>query len=159
MCDRPGEKPFSMAVRLSSLTRDGTIYFASDRDPSGRSQIYRAKLSGEKYEAPEKLGPEINSDFNDSEPFVSADESLLFLSLRAKKVLRSAIGQTRYLQGVFPYARRYLREQRRKLPGKGDFDQTDRFAGANQSGSKGPQCPSIGRWQVARLFQRMRHAL
>ena len=62
----------------ASATRDGTIYFASDRDPSGRLQIYRSRATGGAYQEPEKLGPEINSEYNDYEPYVNGDESLLF---------------------------------------------------------------------------------
>jgi hypothetical protein len=62
----------------ASVTSDGTIYFGSDRDSSGRLQIYRARLNGDHYEEPQKLGPEINSEFNDYEPFVNGEESLLF---------------------------------------------------------------------------------
>jgi hypothetical protein len=62
----------------ASVTRDGTLYFASDRD-SGRLQIFRARAEANGgYGAPEKLGSEINSEFNDFEPFVNADETMLF---------------------------------------------------------------------------------
>jgi hypothetical protein len=61
----------------ASVTNDGTIYLTSDRDPSGRPQIYRARLIDGTYQQPEKLGPEINSEFNDYDPYVSPDESLL----------------------------------------------------------------------------------
>ena len=62
----------------ASVTRDGTLYFASDRD-SGRLQIFRARAQANGgYSAPEKLGSEINSEFNDFEPFVNADETMLF---------------------------------------------------------------------------------
>ena len=40
----------------ASVTNDGTIYFTSDRDASGRPQIYRARLVNGAYQAPEKLG-------------------------------------------------------------------------------------------------------
>ena len=62
----------------ASVTNDGTIYFASDREQPDRPQIYRSRLVNGVYAEPEKLGAEINSDFNDYDPFVSADESLLF---------------------------------------------------------------------------------
>lgn len=62
----------------ASVTADGTMYFTSDREEPGHPQIYRSRFVNGAYEPPEKLGPEINSDFNDSDPFVSADESLLF---------------------------------------------------------------------------------
>jgi len=62
----------------ASVTRDGTIYFGSDRDPAGHLQIYRARMKNGTYEQAEKLGPEINSEFNDYEPFVNGEETLLF---------------------------------------------------------------------------------
>src|SRR5882724_3996428 len=61
-----------------SVTRDGTIYFTSDRGEPGRLQIYRAELKNGVYQKPEKLGPQINSAFNDYDAFVNADETLLF---------------------------------------------------------------------------------
>lgn len=76
----------------ASFTSDGTIYFASDREEEGHLQIYRAKRNGEIYETPEKLGPAINSRFNDSQPFISPDEKIL---------LFTSVGE----QG-FPYAAR-----------------------------------------------------
>jgi len=62
----------------ASVTKDGAIYFASDREQQGHPQIYRSRLVNGAYQDAEKLGPEINSDFNDSDPFISADGSLLF---------------------------------------------------------------------------------
>jgi Tol biopolymer transport system component len=63
-----------------SLTSDGTIYFASDREEPGHFQIYRASFTGGKYGEPEKLGPAINSQFNDSEPYISPDEKILLFT-------------------------------------------------------------------------------
>jgi Tol biopolymer transport system component len=63
-----------------SLTSDGTIYFASDREEEGHFQIYRARFSGGKYGEPEKLGPAINSRFNDSGPYISPDEKILLFT-------------------------------------------------------------------------------
>lgn len=60
-----------------SVTADGTLYFASNRDGSGHAHIYRAHLVNGAYTVPEKLGPEINSDFNDGDPYVSPDERIL----------------------------------------------------------------------------------
>jgi hypothetical protein len=62
----------------ASVTRDGTMYFGSNRGETGNMQIYRARMARGAYEEPEKLGPEINSEFNDYEPFVNGDETLLF---------------------------------------------------------------------------------
>jgi len=61
------------------LSRRGlTIYFTSDRGEPGRLQIYRAELKNGVYQKPEKLGPQINSAFNDYDAFVNVDETLLF---------------------------------------------------------------------------------
>jgi Tol biopolymer transport system component len=62
----------------ASVTRDGTLYFTSDREERFHPQLYRSRLVGGAYEKPSRLGPEINSKFNDSDAFVSADESKLF---------------------------------------------------------------------------------
>ena len=63
-----------------SVTSDGTLYFSSDREGKGGLHIYRSRLVGGKYSEPEKLGPEINSEFNDYQPYVSPDEKILVFS-------------------------------------------------------------------------------
>ena len=61
-----------------TLTRDGTIYFGSDRaGGKGRTDIYRSRLVDGKYTEPENLGDNINTQFNEFEPYVSPDESFL----------------------------------------------------------------------------------
>lgn len=60
-----------------SVTRDGTLYFSSDRDGSGSVHVYRSRFAGGAYAEPEKLGPEVNSAYNEAQPFVSPDETLL----------------------------------------------------------------------------------
>ncbi|HEX7252271.1 MAG TPA: hypothetical protein VF376_05255 [Thermoanaerobaculia bacterium] len=64
----------------ASATRDGTLYFASTRDGSDHPHIYRSRFVENHYAEPEKLSPEINSEFSDSDPFVSPDESVLIFS-------------------------------------------------------------------------------
>ena len=64
----------------ASVTSEGTLYFASDREQRFHPQLYRARFSDGAWQPPEKLGPEVNSTFNDADPFVSPDESLLFFS-------------------------------------------------------------------------------
>jgi Tol biopolymer transport system component len=64
-----------------SVTRDGTLYFASNRsDERGHFHIFRARRTLAGYETPVALGPEINSPFNDLQPFVAPDESLLLFA-------------------------------------------------------------------------------
>jgi Tol biopolymer transport system component len=59
----------------ASVTSSGTLYFASSR--GGESHIFRSRLVDGAYAEPEKLGPEVNSTFNEHDPFVSPDERLL----------------------------------------------------------------------------------
>jgi len=60
-----------------SQSTDGTLYFSSDRGGPGSIHIYRSRLINGQYSEPEKLGPEINSEFNDYQPWVSPDGTLL----------------------------------------------------------------------------------
>ncbi len=62
-----------------SVTRDGTLYFTSNRD-GGSSHIYRSRFVNGAYTDPEKLGPEINSEFNESDPYISPDEKILIFA-------------------------------------------------------------------------------
>lgn len=62
-----------------SITREGTIYFASNRG-DGKSHIYRSRRRNGSYAEPEKLVPEINSEFNESDPYISPDEHVLIFS-------------------------------------------------------------------------------
>lgn len=61
-----------------TLTRDGTIYFGSDRaGGKGRTDIYRSRLVNGKYAEPENLGEIINTQFHEFEPYVSPDERFI----------------------------------------------------------------------------------
>ncbi len=89
----------------ASVTRDGTLYFASDRD-SGHLQIFRARAEGNGgYGAPEKLGPEINSEFNDFEPFVNPDETMLFFVSAGEGGPPFRRRPDTLCEGGFPYSR------------------------------------------------------
>ncbi len=56
-------------------TRDGTLYFASDRIGGfGKMDIYRARLVDGKYQAPENIGAFVNSTDSESNAYVSPDE-------------------------------------------------------------------------------------
>jgi hypothetical protein len=89
----------------ASVTTDGTLYFASDREEPGHPQIYRSRFVNGAYEPPEKLGPEINSDFNDSDPYISADESLLFFVSAGEGGPPFRHRPDTLTGGGFPYAR------------------------------------------------------
>jgi hypothetical protein len=89
----------------ASVTADGTIYFTSDRDEPGHPQIYVSRLVNGAYQPAEKLGPEINSDFNDSDPYISADESLLFFVSAGEGGPPFRHRPDTLTGGGFPYAR------------------------------------------------------
>lgn len=58
----------------------GNLYFSSDRGGSQILHLYVSHLMDGKYTEPEKLGPEINSDVNDYQPFISPDGKILIFS-------------------------------------------------------------------------------
>jgi hypothetical protein len=78
--------PSSASAKESSpsVTRDGTLYFASvERATPNAIAIYRSKPTKGVYGRPEKLGPEVNAGPSDAGPFVSPDgKSLWFHSSR-----------------------------------------------------------------------------
>jgi Tol biopolymer transport system component len=65
-----------------SVTKDGTLYFVSDRKAEKRANnIYRSQLINGKYTTIEMLPDEVNSDYHDMHAWISADEKvLLFVS-------------------------------------------------------------------------------
>ncbi len=66
------------------VTRDGTLYFASNRAGGhGAHDIYRSRLKNGKYTEPENLGDAINSSNFESSPLVSPDESYLIFNVFA----------------------------------------------------------------------------
>jgi hypothetical protein len=61
-----------------TLTREGTIYFGSDRPGGhGKTDLYRARLVEGKYVAAENLGESVNTTADEYEPFIAPDESFL----------------------------------------------------------------------------------
>lgn len=67
-----------------SLTREGTLYFHSERpDSEGKIDIYRARLVDGQYREVENLGPQINTSARELDPAIAPDEgTLVFLSNR-----------------------------------------------------------------------------
>lgn len=64
-----------------TLTRDGTIYFGSDR-PGGHGgcDIWRARRVGDGFGPPENLGAPLNTAEQEVEPYVSPDETFIIFS-------------------------------------------------------------------------------
>jgi WD40 repeat protein len=61
-----------------TVAANGTIYFGSDREGGkGRTDIYRCRLVDGKYADPENLGDLINTQSNEFEPLIAADESFM----------------------------------------------------------------------------------
>lgn len=67
-----------------SISDDGTLYFMADYAGGyGSTDLYRSISVDGKYGTPINLGPSINSQHYEDEPFISPDQSfLLFASLR-----------------------------------------------------------------------------
>ncbi len=67
-----------------TLAADGTMYFGSDRTGGkGRTDIYRSRLVDGKYTTPENLGENINTQFDEYEPYIAPDQSyLIFMAIR-----------------------------------------------------------------------------
>lgn len=64
-----------------NLTKDGTIYFGSEREGGqGGSDIYRARQVDGKYATAENLGAAINTKFGEFEPCIAPDESYLIFA-------------------------------------------------------------------------------
>ena len=64
-----------------TVSLDGTLYFSSTRaGGSGRGDLYRSKLIDGRYEEPENLGPTVNSEFFDGDPFIAPDQSYLIFA-------------------------------------------------------------------------------
>jgi len=67
-----------------TVAADGTLYFGSDRQGGkGRTDIYRSRLVDGKYTTPENLGENINTQFDEYEPYIAPDQSyLIFMAGR-----------------------------------------------------------------------------
>jgi len=64
-----------------SITKDGTIYFASNRTSgSGSYDIYRCRLEDGRYTRVVNLGDAINSKHMEHDPFIAPDESYLIFT-------------------------------------------------------------------------------
>ena len=61
-----------------TLTKDGTIYFGSEREGGAlKADIYFSRLEGGEYKTVHKLGGLINTAYNDCDPLIAPDESWL----------------------------------------------------------------------------------
>ncbi|MCI0669400.1 MAG: hypothetical protein L0Y64_02945 [Myxococcaceae bacterium] len=68
-----------------SLTRNGTLYFGSERPGGkGKSDLWRAEWKGDRFGPPENLGDVINTADQEVEAYVSPDESFLVFAAKGR---------------------------------------------------------------------------
>jgi hypothetical protein len=89
----------------ASVTKDGTLYFASDREERGRPKIYRSRLVNGTYQEPQKVAEPINSDFSDYDPFINADETILFFVSAGDDAEAGHHREGTLFTGGYPYPR------------------------------------------------------
>jgi Tol biopolymer transport system component len=91
-CDRTGDgwsAPINPGPPLNSdanefypsVANDGSVYFCATIEDAGPDEnIYRSQLVDGNFARPERLGPGVNTDFDEFNAFVSPDESYLIFS-------------------------------------------------------------------------------
>ena len=62
-----------------SITKKGIIYFSSQKQGFGGSDIHRAKFIDGKFESSENIGEPVNSEYNEGDVFIASDESYLIV--------------------------------------------------------------------------------
>jgi len=68
-----------------TLTKDGTLYFTSDRDDAlGSRDIYRSKCIKGEFSQIENLGNSVNSIYDEHDAFIAADESYILFDSRER---------------------------------------------------------------------------
>jgi outer membrane protein OmpA-like peptidoglycan-associated protein len=73
-------------VRNPSISKDGkTLYFSSNMPGGmGGEDIWKVSVNGDEYGTPENLGAKINTEANESFPFIT-DDNVLFFSSNGKQ--------------------------------------------------------------------------
>jgi outer membrane protein OmpA-like peptidoglycan-associated protein len=76
----------SYDVRNPSISKDGkTLYFSSNMPGGfGGEDIWKVSVNGDEYGTPENLGAKINTEANESFPFIT-DDNVLFFSSNGKQ--------------------------------------------------------------------------
>ena len=80
-------KDFSLSN--PSLSRDGkTLYFSSNMPGSiGGVDIWKVSVNGSEFGKPENLGPKVNTEGNESFPFIADDNTTLYFASSGKQGL------------------------------------------------------------------------
>ncbi len=73
-------------VRNPSISKDGkTLYFSSNMPGGfGGEDIWKVSVNGDEYGTPENLGAKVNTEANESFPFIT-DDNILFFSSNGKQ--------------------------------------------------------------------------
>lgn len=76
------------SVRNPSISKDGkTLYFSSNMPGGlGAEDIWKVSVNGDSYGTPENLGPKVNTEGDDSFPFIT-DDNMLYFSSAAREGL------------------------------------------------------------------------
>lgn len=76
------------SVRNPAISKDGkTLYFSSDMPGGlGGEDIWKVSVEGNTYGTPENLGPNVNTEANESFPFLQ-DDNILFFSSNGRQGL------------------------------------------------------------------------
>ncbi|HXS01463.1 MAG TPA: hypothetical protein VN724_12890 [Pyrinomonadaceae bacterium] len=76
-----------------TLASDGTLYFGSSRAGGrGATDIYRSQFINGNYQEPENLGSAINTEFDEYEPLIAADQSFLIFMAASRPDCNSRSG-------------------------------------------------------------------
>jgi len=89
----------------ASQTRDGALYFASTRAKDQHFHIFRSAPVNGGWSEPEMLGREVNSPFNEADPFISPDERILVFSSTGMGLPGGEDRKETVKGGGVPYAR------------------------------------------------------
>jgi Tol biopolymer transport system component len=87
-----------------TLTDQGVLYFSSERG-GGDANIYRSVPLNGSYFSVHKMGNQINSEFNEYEPFIAHDESyMIFMSTRPNGLTHGDLYFSQRINGVWQKA-------------------------------------------------------
>jgi len=90
-CTRVGDSwsiPIHLGEEINSdkedfypvVSKNGTLYFNSQRSGEGTNDIYMSKIVDGKYSKAEKLGPEINSEYREYDAYIDQDEEFIIFT-------------------------------------------------------------------------------
>ncbi len=76
-CHLEGPLNTENSEQITSIAANGTIYLRTNYEGKGKWGIYKSRLVKGKYQAAERLSDTINQGYNEGNPFISPDETVL----------------------------------------------------------------------------------